>query len=122
MIEINTSVRWRTTPRSYHYGYEDGAERYGSALTEIRKELGFETTDEFSQWLYESSIDRFGNSHVNVETVLLDAAEFPALGWDSLMYVVENVAKALGVSPGTLVDELWLRASLYSESGVPDED
>lgn len=117
-------VAWRVVPRrEWHYGYENGDEQFGSALGEIRKELGFEDNEAFSAWLYEEGTRVFGQSSgTDVPPVLLDAFEFPALGWSEMMYVVEMVAKAIGVSPGTLLDELWLRASRCDVYGKSTEE
>jgi hypothetical protein len=116
-------VEWRATPRPWSYGYENGAERFGEAMTEIRKELGFDTTEAFSEWIYEKTTELLPDGRVmglggqDVPPPLLDAFEFPCIGWGSMYYVIDALAEALEVSPGTLIDELWLRASNYSEAG-----
>jgi hypothetical protein len=119
-------VKWHLTTRPWSFGYEDG-EHFGEHLRAIREELGFETTEEFSAWLYVEGKRRYGpnyNPNLDVPPVLLDAFEFPALGAESASIVIETVAQALGVSPGTLLDELWLRCSGYSDGGdpPPEED
>lgn len=120
-----TQIQWRVSPRRWHYGYENGYENFGSALGEIRAELGFTGDDayaDFSNWLYEEGQRRYGED-LSVPPVLLEAFEFPALGWEQSVDVIESVAKVVGVSPGTLLDELWLRASRMNEDGTEvDED
>lgn len=117
-------IDWRVTPRPWSYGYENGYENFGGALAEIREEMGFATTEDFSSWLYEEGQRTYGpGTNLDLPPVLLDAFEYPALGWEQSHDVIEAVAQALRVSPGTLLDELWLRASKTHRgdgSEIPD--
>lgn len=114
---------WRVVPRPWSYGYENGAEEFGGALAKISDDLGFETLEDFSRWLYEHGQRIHGpGTNLDVPPPLLEAFVFPALGWESSMYVIETVAQVFGVSPGTLLDELWLRASRYTADGKSLDD
>lgn len=120
-------IAWRVSQRrGWNYGYENGEERFGEALKEIREELGFDgdsAYDDLSLWMYEEGQRRCGSStDLSVPPVLIEAFEFPALGWETSMLVIENLAQVIGVSPGTLLDELWLRASRCDEHGKEDDD
>lgn len=119
------TVAWLVTTRPWSHGYENGYENFGGALAEIRKEMGFESPDEFSAWLYDEGVRLYGQgTNLDLPPVLIEAFEFPALGWEQSHMVIETVSQALGVSPGTLLDELWLRASgTHREDGseIPEE-
>lgn len=126
-----SEINWRVTPRPWSYGYEEDGEQIGAALASIRKELGFENAEDFSAWIYEATCDvrngvttDFGG--VDIPPPLIEAFEFPALGWETAsMYLIEGLAQALKVSPGTLFDEIALRASgRYREDGteIPEDE
>lgn len=119
---VPPELDWHFETKPWHYGYEDGDEHIGEALAGIRRELGFDTTEEFSAWIYtKTDADRMLGG-TDLPPVLLDAFEFPALGWTEMMYVIEGVAEALGVSPGTMLDEIRLRASGYNVNGEKVEE
>lgn len=123
-------INWKVTPRPWSYAYEEDGERIGEAFASIRKELGFENSEQLSVWIYETTCSKYGGasglSGVDVPPPIIDAFEFPALGWESAsMYLIEGLAQALGVSPGTLFDEISLRASgRYREDGteIPEDE
>lgn len=116
-------VAWRVEPRTWHDGYEEDGEQIGSAFASLRTDLGFESSDEFASWIYAEGKRRHGmTENLDVPSVLIDAVEFPVLGWGETMYVIDGLAKALGVSPGTVLDEVLVRSSRHDGDGNRLED
>lgn len=111
-------VAFRVEKRPWHSGYEDGSERLGEAFRSIREELGFESAEEMHEWVWRATGGEDSSANgVDIPPPLIECVEWNAIGWETSMYVIDGIAQALGVSPGTLLDELWLRASMKTPEG-----
>jgi hypothetical protein len=116
---------WRVPPRPWHYGYSDpDGEQLAGALRDLRVQAGYETHDAMA----EAVLDRFtkpgASSYADALTLanpdVIAALEFPFVDFHDYL---EALAEFYEVSPGTLLDEIYLLASNRDIAGheLPEE-